>query len=289
MNRSNGELGMSARTSRCWIAWPAAVALVIAAAPAAATRGARLIVASGKVALEGSPGGGWRLEVGAGSAARMMLGAAEAVVVVGAARLSGETPAGSHPRLRLVEGERIALYGAARLWSPTGWQIDLSDGGVLLERGLMYVLAGRVRVAPPRDGGLVGRMLGQGRPGRSSRTLGPRSRVRLGLDGRLSVEPWRDGEAERLERELLLAARAVPAAWEPVVSQPTSTQARAAVLVGRQRQQAGREMASCGCTEGQAGGDTSGVVGQGPANQAVEKRNATVLIRVRGVPPRVKQ
>jgi hypothetical protein len=178
---------------------------------------------------------------------------------------------------------RIAGREGALLVRGCRFQIDPAGGSLLAEGNRVHVLAGQVQFRLTRSAP-KGREEPEFSAPAASGSLKAGQTVHVAVDGRnLTVTEARP--APDLQHRTLLFQP--PAPWEPEVSGVDLGQVKRAQGLRHEQQEKEREMATCGCTE--SGGEKGKAKLSGPEGSAtLEKRGATVRVKVRGLPKKVR-
>jgi hypothetical protein len=242
--------------------------LPLLSAPAWAGPAIRVVSVLGGASAEGQPlaagqslTAGTEVDVAAGGVLQLLLDRtrlAASICGKGQVRLaagSADVEVRGEPVVRLA-GEGTLATDALR--------VEVR-GTVVLERGSLYVLAGHATASAP-SARLV--------PVQAGNT------ARVSSDGSLRVTPGAPQEAA-VRGTVRYAS---PEPWDPEVAVDLSVVRRARQEV-QQQQQRDRELASCGCTE--SSGPGAATVQSSTVEHRPEGRQATVRVRVLGVPKRI--
>lgn len=209
------------------------------------------------------------VRVSDGSVVQILLDEHWAVGLVGPLRVRMDSSQGQISLLEDSGTVRLAGKGGV-LSTRDGWQIKLisDDASVLFSTKKLFVLRGKVVCAPPSRSA--------SRP--TPRTLSSAQTARLGSDGALQLIDDSPDPALVMQSQ----AYQPPAPWTPQVTRFSQDLVRQASAWTQQQQQAAKEMATCGCTEGSGSG--VGPVDGPDALKPPEQRRATIRVRVRGIP-----
>jgi hypothetical protein len=266
-----------------------------------------LLSVMGNVTLDGGPLEGPRrlppdalLVLGSASVVQLLLPGKESSVGPAGQRQERILPAvtaasiGGAARLRLVQGTRLVFRGdgAARVagtgfilevdgWTVEPWHLG---GAVLVHGHRVHALQGQIFLYPPAAStldpvGRLARRLFSGEPS-AVQMLAAGQVARLGLDGRLSVQPAGAPDPAVLRA---LETFQPPPAWRPEIRPVTVAEVRRAAHFTELQRQTERETASCGCTESRGSGSAP-FSGGGPQLNPLETTQAGVRIRVTGLP-----
>ncbi len=201
---------------------------------------------------------------------------------------------GSGAEVTLLRGNRIALSGAGTLLL-RGWRIELK-GSILVQDYVVYVTSGQAKIrgrdimehsdtlrdtAPSLLTKLLSGLGSSPRP-RSPQRIKAGQSARLEIGGGITVAAG----LPSLESHLIWSKALVPPPWTPDIGSVNPGAMNKAKKLTRQRLQAQRETASCGCTESSGSGGPA--VGSGGTVTPVERTNAVVRVRITGMPRRIE-
>ena len=306
--------------------WTLTVTLLLAlpgAAIAGPTAPARVITITGEVTSGGKPvktnatqltavSRGTPLLVTSGATAQLMLRGSLAVGIMGQADVivGGWT---ADVEVRQLAGA-VRMGGNGGSLTIKGWRVELASTGasVLLHGNRLHVLEGTALVrmpmvkAPPvvpRPAPAAATLPGQPEPGKpeaskiaaetvtpppapvlpTTTTLAAGKAMALGL----KIVPATAGAPPPAAVLRATSSHGVPAPWTPGLGGVSIEDIRQARIWMQGEQQAQRETAACGCTEG--GGAQGGALGgKGLETGNVQKTVTAIKIRVEGVPKKSK-
>ena len=247
------------------------------------------------------------LQVGSGATAQLLLRGSLGVGLMGQATV---TVSGKEADVEVaaLNNGAVRLGGKGGSLTYKGWRVELASAGasVILHGGRLYVLGGTALVRMPRV--LAPRPVAppappaDDEPGRASTSTSTSTPVPEPAPVLPTTTTLAAGKAMALADRIRPATagatpptavlrgtsdHGVPAPWRPGLGGVSAEDVKQARVWMQAEQQAQRETAACGCTEG--GGAQGGALGGKGADTGDVQKSVTVIkIKINGVPKKSK-